>query len=433
MTAPLTAPAGITCRDLFPRRDLFRGAAGLAVLASLAATSGCRRAPQEARSSLDRLPGGDPGALPAAAATLTARVLQAARSGPANLVLSPFSVQVALSMVRNGAVGATADEMDRVLGIDDLTVHNEELNSTCQLIESRSGEIEGQEVAVELANSLWGQQGLEFAEPFLDALAQYYGAGMALTDFAGDSAGAVDDINAWVDDRTHGLVPEIVTTDLVHAQTRLVLVNALYLKAPWAVPFDESATSDGPFTTGAGDQVQAPMMSGSTATWYEDEHCTATRRVYLGNDLAMAVAKPKGDIAALLEHWAEGGLTAMLDGWERAQVRLQMPRWEHEWRGGLAELLAEMGMATAFSDKADFSAMTAQERLLIGFVEHRATISVDESGTEAAAATAVGMEPTSAEPERSEDLVLDRDFAYVIHDVETGTPLFIGVVDDPTA
>lgn len=423
----------MTTQPSLSRRHLIAGAAALGIFPLVGGIAGCRATPEEARSALDRLPAGDPGDRSAPVARFTAQVLQAARTEPANLVMSPFSIQVALSMVRNGAAGRTAEEMDEVLHIGDLAAYNAEVNSLCQIVEARSRQIDkDREVRVELANSLWGQQDLDFAEPFLDALAQYYGAGMTLADFESDAAGAVEAINDWTEERTHGRIPEIVSTDLVTADTRLVLVNALYLKAPWARPFPEAATEDGPFTTGSGEQVEVPMMSGKANRWYADDVCTAARISYAGEDLAMAVVKPKDDIGRVLDDWAGGGLARLVDEWDEAVVDLRMPRWEHDWRGGLAEVLADLGMPIAFSDDADFSAMTAQERLLIGFVEHRATITVDEQGTEAAAATAVGMEPTSAQPGEPEELILDRDFLYVIHDVETGTPLFVGVVNDPT-
>lgn len=419
------------------RRHLLTAGLALAATPLLGGIAGCGPIgdTDQARSSLDRLAAGDPGAAPKAIADLSARLVAPLVEPGANLVASPLSVLVALAMARNGAAGDTADEMDTVLGIDDLDSFNAEVNSVCQLLESRSKELrDDREVVVALANSLWGQRDLEFADPFLDALAQYYGAGMSLVDFRSDPDDAIERINDWTKDETHDLIPEIVSPQSVTDDTRLVLVNALYFAAPWTKPFQESSTQDRPFTTGGGEEVMAPTMAGDGKQWYSDDSCQAARVDYDGGDLAMALVLPRKDVASTLESWTSGGLARMLTGWQGEAVKLQVPKWEHEWDATLNETLGKLGMPTAFTDDADFSGMTTQEQLLISTVAHRATITVDEKGTEAAAATAAVAGTTSAPGGKDpKELHLDRPYLYVIHDIDTATPLFVGVVDDPTA
>ncbi len=396
-----------------------------------AGLSGCTNV-AEARSSLDRLPASDPGDQPRRGADGAARLAQGLWTGPENLVLSPLSIQLALSMVRNGAAGQTAAELDQLLGIDDLDAYNSEMNTLAQLIQSRAGTFgDEKEVRVELANAMWGQKDITWAEPFLDALAQYYGVGVNLVDFA-DNGGAVRAINSWTEDHTDGLIEEIVTPELVTQDTKMVLVNAMAIAASWRVPLVE-LPEPAPFTTGQGEQVETTMLTGTTTAWWSDEVCEATRIGCVGGDLALAVVRPRDSVAEVLDHWADGGLAEMLGGgWQKAQVRLELPAWEQEWHGSLIDLLAGLGVKTAFTNQADFSAMTSDESLLIGFVEHRAVLSVDRHGLSAAAATAIGMEPTSAEvPEITEELTLDRDFLHVLHDRTTGTVLFLGAVNDP--
>lgn len=413
--------------DLTRRALLAAAALTLPVAAGL---SGCTRV-SEARSMLDRLPAGEPGDGPRAGADLAVQLARGLWSGPANLVFSPLSIQLALSMVRNGAAGATAAELDDLLGIDDLTAYNSELNSLAQLIESRAGTFAGEkQVGVELANSVWAQDTIGWAEPFLDALAQYYGTGVNLVDFT-DPSRAVAVINDWTEEHTDGQIDQIVTTDLVTEVTKMVLVNAMSITADWQVPLT-SVHGAAPFTTGGGEPIETTMLAGTTTSWWSDDVCEATRITCVGNELALAVVRPRTTVSDVLDHWADRGLSELLTGWQDSQVQLQLPAWEQEWRGSLVDLLAGLGVRTAFTHAADFSAMTADEELLIGFVEHRAVLGVDRHGLTAAAATAVGMEPTSAQvPDRSQELILDRDFIHVLHDQSTGAVLFLGVVDDP--
>lgn len=429
-------PVGLGRVPGWSRRTLLGAALAIGVAPALGLLAGCGApAPEQARSQLNRLSATEPGESPRTSASFAARLAAAVRTDGTNLVCSPWSVLVALAMTRNGAEGTTAAEMDTVLGIQDLNGANQQLNTLQQVLATRNRTFpDKREVKLESANSLWGQRNLQFGGPFLDALAQYYGAGMNLVDFVAKAPEAVRMINAWTKERTHGLIEQIVTDKTVKPYTRLVLVNALYLKAPWQKPFSADLTADGAFTPTGGTPVRVPMMKGRTLLWHADDTCEATRIDYLGGELAMTVARPLRDVATTLAAWAGGGLPSVLGDWRPAIVDLTLPKWQHQWHAELNDPLAGLGMPTAFSDAAQFGRMTSTEALRIAHVLHEARITVDEQGTEAAGATAVVMEPISAPvaPERHE-LTLDRPFLYVIHDVPTGTPLFLGGVENPRA
>jgi serpin B len=258
-----------------------------------------------------------------------------------------------------------------------------------------------------------------------------YDAGMRDVDFRADPERARALINGWTSDRTHRRIPEILPKGIVDVSTRLVLVNALYFKAPWDTPFQKASTTTGAFHRSDGSTVMVPMMHGDaegSAVYLAGRHFTGARLPYRGGALAMTVALPRDDAdAALAELLGPHGLTA--EG--EPAVAVTMPRWSYRVATGLGDALEALGMTAAFdAGRADFSPMTLDERLHIAFVLHQTFVAVDEDGTEAAAATAVGMADSAVL--RSHDLVLDRPFLFVVHDTAHGTPLFAGRVADPS-
>jgi serpin B len=366
-----------------------------------------------------------------------------AAGSEANLVVSPASILMALAMTRAGAVGTTADEMDRVLhvgeaGADPTAIHPA-LNALAAQLESRSGTFpvgaDRFDVQLAIANSLWGQQGLTWAPAFLDLLAAEYGAGMFLVDYLADPEGAREAINEWVADATEGRIPELLDPGTVTPEFRLSLVNAVYLKAPWQEPFVEDATTPGEFTRADGSMVEVPFMRASRDLSYaRGAGWQAVELPYVGGSLAMVLLVPDAgaltDVEAAL---AEGVLDAVTSSYTTRQVQLALPRFDLETKFDLSRVLGELGMTTAFDPTAaDFSGMTADERLFIGVVVHQANITVDERGTEAAAATAVGMAATAAPVEPPVELTIDRPFVYAVRDVPTGAVLFLGRVGDPS-
>ncbi len=425
------------------------GVAGGHLLAGCGTDVGDRRqpaltAPEVASVAVQRN-AGSPADVPDVVAGIqafTADLYAELAAEPGNLVVSPYSVAVALAMPRNGARGQTANEMDSVLRAPPTAHLNGGMNALIQLLESRAGihqRYDGKNgtVALDAANSLWGQRGTAWQPTFLDVLARSYGAGMQLVDYFADADGARHLINDWTSDMTRGKVPELVPDGVLDGMTRLVLVNAIYLKAPWEEPFDERTTRRRPFRLDSGSTIEVDMMTSDVlqhAAYATGPGWRAARLPYVGGAVAMAVVVPDHGIGiGKVEESLHGdGLARLLASFRPIPgLSVEMPRWSFSAAARLDETLIDLGMPTAFDDlRADFSGMTTEVRLFIDAVLHEAFVAVDEEGTEAAAATAVEMAWVSAHL-ASAELIADRPFLFVIVDIETETPLFIGRVADP--
>jgi serpin B len=360
---------------------------------------------------------------------------RAVADGKTNAVLSPASIALALGMARAGAVGATATEMDAVMHDLASEAHATWLNALEAALSERSGtfkDASGQDlpVALRIANAPFAQQGMPLQQAYLDSLASRYGAGLRLVDYRNETERARSLINTWVADQTEDRIPELLAAGVLTPATRLALVNAIYLKAPWATAFPAEATESGLFSRADGSTVQVPLMATTAALRYAAG--TGWRAVeipYVGGSLAMTIIVPE-DLAGFEETLSPAGLAGITDSLEEAQVSLTLPRFGIETRAELADVLAALGMPSAFDDRADFSGITTAERLEISDVVHQANIDVDEKGTEAAAATAVVMRATAA-PAEPVTMRVDRPFLFAVRDVPTGAILFLGRVGDP--
>ena len=289
------------------------------------------------------------------------------------------------------------------------------------------------EILLATANQLFGDAHTQWGKAFLTVLAKEYGAGMRTVDFRSAYEAARQLVNQWTAHETHDRIPTILPPGSVDASTRLVLVNALYFKAPWSDPFEKTATSQKPFTRADGSRVQVPMMQAQPqgAVFVAGTHYEAARLPYAGSRLAMTVALPDSghEVEALAALLGEGLTAKGEEG-----VNIELPRFTFRTPSALKQPLIDLGMPLAFGrgEGADFSPMSPTTPLVIHDVLHQAFIAVDESGTEAAAATAVVMRETSGML-NTHDLVCDRPFLFVIHDTDHGTPLFVGRVADPDA
>jgi len=355
-----------------------------------------------------------------------------------NLALSPYSVAVALGMTVNGAAGETAREMRDVLGTGELDRFNGGMNALDSAIEGLAGKQKRKdgsdaELVLATANQLFGQGSTPWSAEFLDVLAKEFGAGLRTVDFEGATEQARTLINNWTAAQTRDRIPEIIPEDVLDNLTRLVLVNAIYLKAPWETPFEKSLTAQRPFHTEDGEAVPVDMMTGNPyAAVARGEGWQAARLPYAGSTVAMTIVLPDaGRMDEVESAITGGGLAGFLEEGSPALLDLQLPRWTFRTQSPLNQTLNTLGMPTAFDPvKADFLPMTADDtQLYISAVLHEAFIAVDEEGTEAAAATAVVMRETSAP--QYVPFHVDRPFLFVIHDVEHGTPLFLGRVADP--
>jgi len=354
-----------------------------------------------------------------------------------NVVYSPYSLSLALAMAYAGARGETEGQMASTLH---FSLPQEQFHPAFNALDqelSRRGQgasgTEGRGFRLSIVNALWGQEDYQFLTEFLGLLAANYGAEMRRLDFAHEEK-ARNTINDWVSQQTEGQIQELIPTGVLDAATRLVLTNAVYFDAAWARQFDPRATRDSVFHLLDGSKVTTPMMhqAGSFA-YAEGPDYQAVELPYDGYEIAMVILLPaQGQFEAVERSLDAGRVQATLEGLADGQVALTLPRFEFESRFDLGAALAAMGMPLAFTPQADFSRMTPDGELFISDVIHRATISVGEAGTEAAAATA-GVMPPSAIPEDLVTVVVDRPFLFLIRDVQTGTVLFVGRVVDPTS
>ena len=361
---------------------------------------------------------------------------QALRGEDGNLIYSPYSIFQALLMTGAGAEGETASQMAQVLGVDvnDPAVHNL-MNALNKALTSQPEFLRDNEqpLVFNVANALWAQNDFHFEQAFLDTLSANYNAGLKLVDFNKPEE-ARELINLWVAAQTNDKIHELVPTGVLNEMTRLVLTNAIYFKGAWVNRFDEKKTEDGNFTLADGSTVKVPFMNGNfTIGALVDELYSAVRLPYEGHNYAMAAIMPSGNFADF-----EMGLTAseleqiLLDlQSSSAMVDLSMPKFQAQTSISLADQLASLGMPDAFdSAKADFSGMTGSRELMIGSILHQATIDVNEEGTEAAAATMVGMSLTSM-PGQSFTIHFDKPFIYVIYETTTNAVVFMGRVVNP--
>ena len=212
-----------------------------------------------------------------------------------SLVFSPASILLALAMARAGAAGTTASEMDAVLHVDDPEAIHHALNGLTRALEARSGTIEvnGEPAELELsiANAVWGQATLAWQDAFLELLAREYGGGVRLADFVADPEAARVAVNDWVAEETRDRIQELIAAGMVDELTRMILVNAIYLKAPWAIPFEPDATRQAPFTLLDGSTVEVPLMarSDTSMAYARGEGWQAVELPYAGDELAMLV------------------------------------------------------------------------------------------------------------------------------------------------
>jgi serpin B len=370
-----------------------------------------------------------------------------------NLVFSPASIAAALQMALVGARGSTAAQLMAALhlGPADPAGPTSPPEDAGPADAARDGLrllstviAAGQDPALVLRapNTLWIQSGLPLAPRFTGSLQDVAAAAVHETDFRTQPQQARSAINELIAEQTAGKITNLLGRDAVSAATRLVLANAVYLKAPWAFPFTASATRDAPFHPEPGTDLAVPMMHRTADLPYlrGDGH-QAVLLPYKNSSLAMAVVLPDGPLPALTQRSASAqppsaapGLAPLLAGAERQRVALTLPKFRQRTSASLIPVLRQLGIRDAFTGAADFSGITTAEPLQINAVAHQAYIDVDEQGTEAAAATAVGMRPMALRREPDPiPLTVDRPFLFAILDTTTGLPLFLGQVTRPAA
>jgi serpin B len=424
-------------------KRLFCALLSIVVLAALPGCAAPVATAQEVKSAKARetSPQVDTAAIRTLAAANTAFALnlyQTMRSTESNLFFSPYSISEAMAMTYAGARGQTDTEMARALSftLPQASLHPAFNRLDLELAKRGEGSKgkDGKGFRLHVVNAIWGQRDYKFLDPFLDTLATSYGAGLRLADFKNQTEPSREMINAWVSDQTEKRIKDLLPQGSVNPMTRLVLTNAIYFNAAWQLPFPKTATAPGPFHRLNDTDVTVSMMKQTASFRYvAGTGYQAAEMLYDGGELSMLVVLPQSGKFDEFEKSLDGpALQAMVNGLAAHQVALAMPKFEFESSLGLRQSLTKLGMGVAFTESADFSGMSGGQDLLIQDVLHKAFVSVDEEGTEAAAATAVIVGTTSMPPEPV-TMTLDRPFLFLIRDNATGAVIFLGRVSDPTA
>jgi serpin B len=356
-----------------------------------------------------------------------------------NCVYSPLSASIALSMTYAGARTTTATELSTLLsgGMPADTYHAginrlaRELASRAQDDKDAAGN--PRKIELNIADAVYLDKQLAVMPDFLDQLARNYDSGVHRTDFRHAFEDARMQINDWVADETHDKIQNLLQQGALNEMTRLVLVNALYFYGSWLSTFNPMATNDADFHTLANSTVSVPTMlrqgglRHSAGTDY-----TAVELPYVGGHLSMLIVLPNdGKFESVRKAVSADWLKSALDAAQSKTVRLALPKFKMTVGAfSLTQSLEDMGLKTAFSDKADLTGISSDEPLQISSVVQKAFISVDENGTEAAAATAVSVGTTSL-PAEIIEMNVDRPFLFFIRD-DNGAVLFSGHVVDPS-
>ena len=364
---------------------------------------------------------------------------------PGNLFFSPYSIESALAMTSAGARGQTAEQMSQVLHLRGAPeavhggfaalMHN--LNAGQHSTEESLHDVmkEGVPYQLFVANSLWCQQGYPFRDDFLKIAHDQYGASPNQVDFAREAESARQQINAWVARQTQDKIENLVPPKTIDSSTRLVLADAIYFKGHWHVEFDKSKTQAKPFHVGSNQSTSASMMNVQDDLGYaEAPDLQILELPYFAQQMSLVILLPKqvDGLLKLERSLSPARISQFLGQMQSRQVNVFLPKFKLTSEFNLGDTLQAMGMTEAFSPQADFSGISTSSSLYIGFVLHKAYVNVDEEGTEAAAATAIGMMMGIMRPPPPPIVFrADHPFLLLIRHNQTGTILFMGRLTSP--
>lgn len=354
-----------------------------------------------------------------------------------NLAVSPSSLATALGMLLPGARGSSATGLSRVLGTAGLTPAQ---YATALGTLSRDEQVQARtdKNTLQQADDLWAQQGFGIRTAYLQTLAAAWNTGVHTTDFADNAAGSRQAINNLVQQETDGQIKNLFGPGAIDSSTRVVLTDAVYLHAPWALPFEKSRTTTQPFHLADGGTVEVPTMHRDDVLSYASvPGWQAAQIPYQGGDLAMDLLLPDGTasgFAASAAALTPARLQSLLGGLSRSNVDLALPRFDFETGETLDSALSALGLGDLFGPGADLSGIPSDGTpLSVHAVVQQTKVAVDENGTTAAAATGVAISSSLgvASNGRPHVLDLDRPFLFVIRDTGTGQILFLGQVTHP--
>ena len=360
------------------------------------------------------------------------------RAGDGNIFFSPYSLSEVLAMTYGGARGNTEKEMAAAL---EFQLPQDKLHLAFDALDlalaSRGQGAKGkdqQPFRLHVVNAIWGQTGFDFLPSYLELLAENYGSGLRILDFQKNPESSRVAINNWVAQQTEQKIKDLIPEGSITDMTRLVLTNAIYFNAAWLNQFDKNSTKPGDFTLKNGSKVSVPMMHEQESFNYSSgDGYQVVELPYDGNELSMVILLPdQGKFDSFEASLTGQSVTGIIQGMKSRTVQLSMPKFTTEQSFGLKSALTSLGMKDAFAPGlADFSGMDGKKDLYIQDVVHKAFIIVDEAGTEAAAASGV-IVGTTAVPSDIVKLDINRPFIYLIHDIQTGTILFLGRVMNPS-
>lgn len=342
-----------------------------------------------------------------------------------NITFSPFSIQQAIGMTYDGASGQTKDEINKTMYFN----NNNKMgpvykNLKPALVKSTDN------VSVSIVNGIWAQNDFTFNADYFNHVVDCFDATLNYTDYRQQKTRdkTARQINNWVDNKTHGHIDQLVQPTDFTKNTRLVLVNAIWLKANWEKPFRPENTRKAPFYNYNQSESTIELMSQTNRfNYYANDSLQIAELQYKGEDLSMLIILPKDNQAfeVCLKNIDSDYLQQLSAKMQMEQLKLYLPKFEVEAKADLKETLVKMGMKMAFTDSADFSGITGKTDLKIDKVIHKALIEVNETGTEAAAATAVIMVTKTAIIKKTE-LKADKPFIFLVKHNITGQILFIG-------
>jgi serine protease inhibitor len=342
-----------------------------------------------------------------------------------NVLISPLSVELALSMTLNGAREETNDAMREAMQFSDMDMS--EINISYKNLMKELLSVD-KKVIAEIANSIWYRNNFGVEQEFIDVNKNFYNAEVKALDF--DSPGAKDIINKWVSDKTKKKIPEII--DEINSEHVMFLINAIYFKGAWQFEFKPSETASKPFYLESGNTKMVPtMMQNETFPYFANNEFMAAELPYGRGNYSMVILLPQQEVGVeeLVASLNPTDWNLMLEGLNPAIMDLQLPKFRFAYEKKLNDMLTSMGMGIAFSDFADFRGINQNGGLYITEVKHKTFVEVNEEGTEAAAVTSVGVGVTSMPP--TIDFNVNRPFVFAIREMYTNAILFIGCVQEP--
>lgn len=387
----------------------------------------------------------DPALIERAATTPAADVERVAESGNdfafsllaevaegENVLVSPHSVRLALSMASAGAEGATLEELRRALSAE-LDESDRHAALFALDIGMRDAAASGENpYELRIASSSWLDSSLVAEQAWVDRLERYYGAPPRFVGFEANPAGAANELNRWASDKTNGLIPTIVPPEGLSPETRFVLINAAYFKARWENEFSPSDTQPMTFRRVGAAPLETEAMNQTEYIRYASVDGWATVELpYLGGAASMIVMMADGEPTMSLPD--ANRYRSLVSSLSTREVMLRLPKFRFDHEIGLGPALADLGGPTPFGLSADFSGIADISPLFISEVRHRTYIDVSEQGTEAAAVTAVVGETAESVEEPPVSFIVDRPFTFLIRDTATGAIFFVGHVTDPAA